>query len=261
MPLPGKRIGNLRVYVRRDKKEILDFFAADISRKLKEFRDTERRDVLFLTSAGSALSVLDLIDIEVIGPYLTIGIFDECYDPTNQRSNYMALRRTKFFTRAVARGCRLIDTSTKQGQTQEELADYYEQELRTWRARHPRGVIVATMGIARNGHTSGIAPYPDDPKRFHDLFESERWITSYDATGRHIYPKLITTTFTFLRYVDMVGVFLVGKEKGEMFKELLSGDDCAVMPGRIIMTLPRGAVYTDTACAIAAGLIREPSPS
>lgn len=253
---PQRQIGNLRLYIRRTKALALEFFAADISRKLREFRDVEHRDVLFLSSAGSALEVLDLIDPAVIGPYLTIGIFDERYDPTNQYSHYVLLRKTQFFARAVRGGCRLIDTSAEKGETQEELADRYEQELRSWRERHPRGVIMATMGIAMNGHTAGIAPYPDDPERFHSLFESERWITSYDATGRNPYPFLVTTTFTFLRYVDIVGVFLSGAEKGEMFRSLLEGTSLPDMPGRIIKTLPRGAIYIDEALAQASGIMR-----
>lgn len=249
-----KQIGHLHLYVRKDKEAILDFFARDISRKLKEFRDTERRDVLFLSSGGSALAVLDRIDESVIGPYLTIGIFDERYDPTNKTSNYAALRKTRFFTRAVTHGCRLIDTRTGPGQTPEDLADSYEQELRAWRALHPRGAIMATMGIALGGLTAGIVPFPENPDAFHALFESDRWITSYDATGRDPFPKRITTTFTFLRYVDMVGVFLVGEEKGEMFRELLAGEDRAAMPGRIILSLPRGAIYTDESLLHAAGM-------
>jgi len=137
-----KSVGNLKVYIRKDKEDAATFFAKDISRKLKEFRDVERRDVLFLSSGGSALRVLDRIDESVIGPYLTIGIFDERFDPSNRTSNYAQLRKTAFYKRAVSLGCRLIDTATQKGQTKEELADFYENELRGWRARHPRGAVL-----------------------------------------------------------------------------------------------------------------------
>jgi 6-phosphogluconolactonase/glucosamine-6-phosphate isomerase/deaminase len=249
-----KSIGNLKLYIRKDKEDAADFFAKDISRKLKEFHDIERRDVLFLSSGGSALGALDRIDESVIAPYLTIGIFDERFDPTNKNSNYAQLRKTNFYKRAVQHGCRLIDTSTQRGQTQEELADYYENELRSWRARHPRGAIMATMGIALDGHTAGIMPFPDEPERFHDLFERERWIIAYDATGKNTFPERVTTTFTFLRHVDIVGIYLVGEEKGKIFQELMKGEDLAKLPGRIIKSLPRGAVYVDAALARAAGL-------
>lgn len=253
MPDYIKHVGNLRLYIRKDKEDAADFFARDISRKLKEFRDVERRDVLFLSSGGSALGVLDRIDQSVIAPYLTIGIFDERYDPSNKTSNYAQLRKTAFYTRAVSGGCRLIDTSTQRGQTQEELSDYYENELRSWRARHPRCAIMATMGIALDGHTAGIMPFPEDPGRFHDLFERERWIVAYDTGDKNPFRLRVTTTFTFLRYVDLVGIYLVGGEKGPLFKRLMEGDDYVEFPGRIIKTLPRGAVYTDATLIAAAG--------
>lgn len=253
-----KSVGNLKVYIRKNTEDAATFFAKDIARKLKEFRDVERRDVLFLSSGGSALGVLDRIDDDAIGPYLTIGIFDERFDPSNKTSNYAQLRKTAFYKRAVQRGCRLIDTSTKAGQTKEELADFYENELRSWRARHPRGAIMATMGIAVDGHTAGIMPFPEDPERFHELFERERWIVSYDTGNKNPYPLRATVTFTFLRYIDLIGIYMVGAEKGPMFKTLMEGDDRAQVPGRIVKTLPRGAIYTDVALITAAGY---PPPS
>jgi 6-phosphogluconolactonase/glucosamine-6-phosphate isomerase/deaminase len=248
-----KSVGNLKLYIRKDEASAADFFAKDISRKLKEFHEVERRDVLFLSSGGSALSVLDHIDQSVIGPYLTIGIFDERYDPSNKTSNYAQLRKTAFYRRAVQGGCRLIDTSTGRGQTEGELADFYEHELRSWRARHPRGAIMATMGIAIDGHTAGIMAFPEDPERFHELFERERWIVAYDTGDKNPFRLRVTTTFTFLRYIDLIGIYLVGAEKGPMFSRLMSGDDCTKLPGRIIKTLPRGAVYTDAALIAGAG--------
>ena len=252
---PMKEVGNLKLYMRNSKDEAAKFFAKDISRKLKEFRDVERRDVLFLSSGGSALSVLDRIDEDAIGAYLTIGIFDERFDPTNRTSNYMQLRKTDFYKRAVARGCRLIDTSTLKNQTMGELADYYEHELREWRKRHPRGAIMATMGVAQNGHTAGIMPFPEDKERFHELFEGERWIIAYDAGDKDPYRFRVTTTFTFLRYIDLVGIYIVGNEKSEMFRALIEHDGNAELPGRIIKTLPRGAIYVDNALLSGAGYV------
>ena len=135
----------------------------------------------------------------------------------------------------------------------EELAEYYEQELRHWRRAHPRGAIMATMGIAENGHTAGIMPFPEDPVRFKELFEGERWIIAYDVGKKDHFPLRITTTFTFLRTIDIVGIFIVGRAKGDMFRALMGGDNCTELPGRIIKTLPRGAIYTDDALLSHAG--------
>ena len=246
-------IGHLNLYVKPKKDETLTFFARDITQKLKEFREA-KKDVLFLSSGGSALQVLDRIDKRVIAPFLTIGIFDERYDPTNRTSNYVQLRKTDFWENAVKRGCRLVDTSTQKKQTQQQLADYYEDELRKWRSRHPYGIIMATFGVALDGHIAGIMPMPEDKERFHDFFEKERWIVAYDTKGKNQFPLRVTTTFTFLQSIDIVGVYLVGKEKGAMFQQLVSGESHAELPGRIIKTLLRGAVYTDQALIDAAGL-------
>lgn len=245
MLINEKKIGHLALYIRKNKDDTADFFAKDISRKLKEFRDVERRDVLFLSSGGSAFAVLDRIEDDVIGPYLTIGLLDERYDPENKVTNYAQLKKTNFFKKAVQHGCRLIDTSTKRGQSMEDLASYYELEIRNWREHHPRGAIIATIGIGPDGHTAGIMPFPNEPKKFHDLFETERFIVAYDAKEKNSLRFRVTATMTFLRHVDIVGVFVVGKEKGEMLHAVLQNDDFSVYPGSIIKTLPRGAVYAD----------------
>lgn len=248
-----QNVGHLNLYVKPKKEDTLTFFARDITQKLKEFREAGK-DVLFLSSGGSALQVLDRIDKRIIAPYLTIGIFDERYDPTNKTSNYAQLRKTSFWENAVKRGCRLIDTSTQRKQTQQELADYYEDELRKWRSRHPYGIIMATFGVALDGHIAGIMSMGEDKERFHDLFEKERWIIAYDTKSKNPFPLRVTTTFTFLQSIDIVGVYFVGKEKGSMFKRLVEGDDLVEMPGRIIKTLLRGAIYTDQALIDAAGM-------
>jgi 6-phosphogluconolactonase/glucosamine-6-phosphate isomerase/deaminase len=252
-----RQIGHLKVYVRKNIEDAAAYFAKDISRKLVEFRDVERRDVLFLTSGGSALTVLDRIDHEAIGPYLTIGIFDERFDPSNRTSNYAQLRKTHFYKRAVQKGCRLIDTETRPSMTMESLAQYYEEELRHWKRAHPRGAIMATMGVAQNGHTAGIMPFPENPDRFHQLFETERWITSYDVEDKDPFRLRVTTTYTFLRSVDLIGIYMVGSKKGSMLRELMKNGSCAELPGRIIKELPRGAVYMDQALYDASGLSEE----
>lgn len=248
-----KKVGNLRLSVHEDAPLAVHFFAKDISDILRSLQKDGHHDVLFLSSGGSALDALDHIDESVISPELTIGMLDERFDPSNKVSNYMQLRKTAFYKRAVARGCRLIDTSTKKNQTLEGLADFYERELDAWRSLHPKGVVVATMGIGPDGHTAGIMPFPEDASRFQELFESPRSIAYYDAGKKNPYSKRVTVTMTFLKKVDIVSAFIVGANKGPIFHELLECDDYREIPGCILKLLPHGTVHVDRDLMRAAG--------
>lgn len=249
-----KKIGNLKLVVHENAPLAVGSFAKDISDTLRELQKSGRQDVLFLSSGGSALLALESIDESVISPELTIGILDERFDPSNKISNYMQLRKTAFYKRAVARGCRLIDTSTKKGQTLEQLADFYEGELRDWRKTHPKGVIFVTMGLGPDGHTAGIMPFPEDHKRFKELFEGSRLAVSYDAGKKNPYSKRITVTMSFLRQVNVVSAFMTGENKGAIFRKLTEGDDLAEIPGRIMRFLPKGTMHVDAELIRAAEL-------
>lgn len=247
-----KKVGNLKLAIHETAPLAVHYFAKDITDTLRRFQKEGNRDVLFLSSGGSALEALDSVDESVISPQLTIGILDERFDPSNKVSNYMQLRKTEFYKRAVARGCRLIDTSTKGEQTPEALADFFEKELRAWRTAHPNGVIFATMGLGPDGHTAGMMSFPEDRKQFQKLFESSRFIVSYDAGEKNQYPKRITATMSFLRKLTAVSVFIVGANKGPIFRKLIEGDDYTEIPGRIMKSLPHGTVHVDTAVMRAA---------
>lgn len=249
-----KKVGNLKLVIHQDTPAAVRSFADDISDILRGLQKEGRRDVLFLSSGGSALEALDDIPGSVVSPQLTIGMLDERFDPSNKISNYMQLRKTAFYKRAVARGCRLIDTSTKKNQTQAELADFYEKELRDWRTLHPKGVIIATIGLGPDGHTAGIMPFPENHEKFHELFEGERFVVSYDAGKKNPYSKRITVTMSFLRQTNVACVFIVGKSKGPIFRQLLADGTCAEIPGRIIKFLPNGTVHVDAELVHAADL-------
>ena len=250
-----KKIGNLKLVVHENALLAVGSFAKDISDILRELQKNGRRDVLFLSSGGSALAALENIDERVISPNLTIGVLDERFDPTNKISNYIELRKTAFYKRAVARGCRLIDTSTKKGQTQEGLAQFYEGELRNWRNAHPKGAIVVTMGLGPDGHTAGIMPFPENAKRFRELFEGTQFVASYDAGKKNQYSKRITVTMTFLRQVDVVSAFITGENKGPVFQKLIEGDAFEEVPGRILRSLPCGTVHVDSELIRSAGYL------
>ncbi len=235
-------IGNLRVHVFEDRVEAARRAGGDIARCLSDARK-RGRNVLFLSSGGSSLAILDFIPYEVLGGHLTVGVLDERYD-RGEDNNFVQLSRTGFYRKAVAAGAGFVDTSVKAGQTDEALADHFESELREWRRTNPDGEIVATIGIGPDGHTSGIMPFPEDEVRFEALFNAERWVVAYDASGKSPHPKRVTTTLTFLRLISRAFVFACGREKADALRRLQEERPPAEVPAAVLKEL-RGDLYVD----------------
>jgi len=239
----NRTIGNLRINIFEDKAAAARQVADDISRYLSDAKKGGRK-VLFLSSGGSSLAILDFIADDILGDYLTIGVLDERYDREEKNNNFVQLSRTDFYGKALKSGCAFIDTGVRPGQTQKALADYFEGKLREWRKNNPDGVIIATIGIGPDGHTSGIMPFPEDEKRFDALFNGERWVVAYDATGKTPYPERVTTTNTFLKLINRAFVFATGREKAEAFRRMQEDRPVSEVPAAILKEL-RGDMYID----------------
>lgn len=202
--------------------------------------------VLFFFSGGSALGILDLLDVNTFGSYLTVAPVDERYDPSGEASNFVTLSKTAFFKRAEETDTHFIDTSVKIGQGRDELAHAYETGLRLWIKSHPDGKILAILGMGPDGHTAGIFP-SDDSRLFHTRFESDQWIVGYRAPEYATIPERITTTLTFLRNeTDTVFVFACGPDKTMVFQKFLTGPVPEnILPATIFHQLSDLDFYTD----------------
>jgi 6-phosphogluconolactonase/glucosamine-6-phosphate isomerase/deaminase len=239
----NRTIGNLKVHIFKDKAEAARQVADDISLYLSNAQKRAGK-VLFLSSGGSSLAILEFISDDIPGDYPTIGVLDERYDREGKNNNFVQLSGTGFYRKALKSGCAFIDTTVRPGQTRNGLADYFEGKLREWRKNNPDGEIVATIGIGPDGHTSGIMPFPEDKERFDFLFNGERWVMAYDATGKTPYPERVTTTNTFLKLIDRAFVFAVGREKAEAFRHMQEDRPVSEVPAAILKEL-RGDMYID----------------
>ncbi len=238
-----RKTGKLRINIFKDKAEATRQVADDISCYLSDTKKGGRK-VLFLSSGGSSLAILDFIPDDILGDYLTIGVLDERYDREGKNNNFSQLSRTGFYRKAMKSGCAFIDTGVRPGQTQQALADYFEGKLREWRKNNPDGEIIATIGIGPDGHTSGIMPIPEDKNRFNALFNGERWVTAYDAAGKTPYPERVTTTNTFLKLINRAFVFAVGREKADALRSMQEDRPVSEVPAAILKEL-RGDMYID----------------
>lgn len=218
--------------------------------KLNEcLKSSKNHPVLLMLSGGSSLELLAGIEMRNIGKNVTITVLDERYSSDPAVNNFSQIEATEFYGKAEKRGIDYIDTSIRAGDTPKKLAQRFEKRLRSWIRRNPKGRIIVTQGIGPDGHTAGIMPFPENPKRFQKLFNQGRsWVISYNATKEKTpYPFRITVTYNFLReQVDCAVAYATGKQKKRAVKKLVAkkGSE-ADTPSRILLEMEDASLFTD----------------
>ncbi|MEX0930416.1 MAG: 6-phosphogluconolactonase [Candidatus Paceibacterota bacterium] len=216
-----------------------------ITQVLNKYTD---RPVLLLFSGGSALSVIEHIDVREITKRVTLGVLDERFNVAPDDSNFAQLEATDFYQRSVALGAGVIDSRNIEGEGLEETAAWVETTMRAW-YENTGGVTLITQGIGTDGHTAGILPLPDDSDRFDELFvNTNRWVVGYEKPGAE-FPERITVTMPFLRSVVTSSVvYVAGESKHDALRSVLdapSEDTLAEAPARIIHEMNDVLVLTD----------------
>jgi len=203
--------------------------------------------VLFLSSGGSSLSLLNTPHKWLVGPHLTYSVLDERDTNDNTARNAIELASTHFSNTAQGVGASFVDPLVCSNATHKNTARQFEHTLRTWKKENPKGITVITQGIGIDGHTSGIMPFPESPEKFKTLFEGTQWVQRYNAGSKNKYPLRITTTITFLRdVVDYSIVYVVGKEKLTALKHLtVEEGTLEETPARVIREMKKVFLFTN----------------
>ena len=203
--------------------------------------------ILLLLSGGSALKLLDNVDISWIGHNVTIGVLDERFSTDESVNNYSQLTKTKFYQQSREAGCSFIETYVLSNETQEMLCERFEKALKEWKQTNPTGIIFITQGEGPDGHTSGVLPFPENPELFKELFlNPKKWVVAYDANSKSSYPLRVTTTLSFLKEVNISFLFVCGSDKkGALSSALDAEGTLAETPARIIQEMPDVRIFTD----------------
>lgn len=203
--------------------------------------------ILFLSSGGSALQILDYLNPDLFTDKITISVLDERFSVDPSINNFAQLASTNFFSLITQRGVQIIDTRPIFQESQTDPANRFESELKNWVQNHPDGKIIATLGIGVDGHTAGILPFPEDPQLFQKLFiDTDHWVVAYDAGAKSIYPLRVTTTFPFLQKLNHAILFVKGLEKAPVLQKAYDkSDNYPEVPGRLIKLLPSVHLFTD----------------
>ncbi len=212
----------------------------------KLFQENIARPILFLTSGGSSFDLLDHVKIPQ-DSHISVGVLDERYSLDPTINNFTQLKNTPFFQRSEKLFEHILDTSASELNSLEEFAGWYESWIRTWMVENPTGVIIATIGMGSDGHTSGMMPFPEDESRFEKLFnDGYRLVVGYDAGNKNQYPMRATTTCEFMRRIHHGVAYIVGEGKQEAWGRVVSDTgNLAQTPARILREMEDVRVFTD----------------
>ncbi len=200
--------------------------------------------ILFLTSGGSSLALVDKIQTHLLGSHMTVSVLDERFTNDYSQRNFEQLKTHSFYREAQEKGCQFINPQMHDDDTLEQAAEDFECQLRAWKEEHDNGIVIITQGVGANSHTSGI--FPDtNPDAFAERFEGDAWTVGYEPGGE--FPKRFTVTATFLQnHVDHAVTYIVGDEKQQAY-DLLTAEDghVYVTPSRILREMKDVQVFTD----------------
>ncbi len=201
--------------------------------------------VLFLSSGGSALSILEYVDISSLPKNLTVGVLDERVTQNSEESNFSKLVGTRFFKDALKKGIKSIDTRTKKNETREQLSERFENSIREWIRNYPNGEVVVTMGMGEDGHTAGIFP-TKTKKDFNILFPENRLVVSLDVGDKSEFSKRATVTPLFLKTIPTYTIaYVVGDKKSKALKIALNENIEHKSPASIINIMLDVIIFTD----------------
>jgi len=223
--------------------------AVEASRALNDLfvaQKQNRKEFLFLSSGGSSLSLLEGLDPVNFGSNSTVGVLDERYSTDPSINNLAQLKKSKFYQDIVGRGAHVVDTTVHEGESIQDLANCFEKQLKDW-VNRTHGVIIASVGVGPDAHTSGIMPYPENKKFFDEKFNDARhWVTDYDAEGKNPHRMRVTTTFPFLNKIDHAVIFISGESKKEALRKLVAEEGSLYeSPCRIWREAPDAQIFTD----------------
>ncbi len=208
-----------------------------------------------LLSGGSALNILDSgLDVSLFNKNVTVGVLDERYSTDPKINNFDQLTQTGFYKKIVESGAKFIDTRVREigpaqkeknatnKETSEELTERFSDALKNINVP-----IISTVGVGADGHTSGMMPFPEDPRRFGELFENtDKLVVSYDATGKNQFTKRITTTLPFMRNISYAVGIVIGDEKRQALQKIADKNGTlAETPARILREMKDVDIFTN----------------
>jgi 6-phosphogluconolactonase/glucosamine-6-phosphate isomerase/deaminase len=213
---------------------------AEFSRTIAAFKT---QPILLVLSGGSWFTILDLVNVDGWGDNLTVSVLDERFSLDEKVNNFAQLSDTTFFKKLEHKSVTTISTLVALNDSIDSLCAKWESNLRAWKESNPEGVVIATIGIGKDGHVAGMFP----GTRL-ELFTGEDW-TAVSELLPEINPvtQRFTTTQTFLtQIVTQTLVYIVGEDKKAILQKILGQDsDSQALPANVLHKMKSVKLFTD----------------
>ncbi len=229
-----------------DKELILEAAGKYLNELLRDAIDGNKQ-VLLALSGGSCLNLLSHIDIDSLSSNVTITVLDERYSQDPKVNNTAQIISRGFVESIRMKHINFVDMRVKDNESQGNLESRFNEVLDNWIKKNPGGVIIATLGMGADGHTSGII---SNTEGFQELFDGEnknKYVVAY--TAKNEFPLRVTTTMHFLRKIDKGILLVLGDEKMEALSRMMSENgDLSETPAKIYKEIPGEIrLFTDLA--------------
>lgn len=238
----GFLISMIKINCNSNKPELLKLAAASLNGLFNQHKNLS---VLFLSSGGSCLDILNVDTTWSLPTDLTISVLDERVSENLESRNFENLKKTKFYSQALSHSS-LINPISK-GLTPDECAKQFGFELKNWIDDNPHGKIIITQGIGEDGHTAGILPL-EDRFEFEKVFFAPETLATYYSSDNlnEKYQNRITVKFQFLEYfVDNSIVFIGGEnKKNALLKALNVESELNKTPASVINKMKQVDLFT-----------------
>lgn len=198
--------------------------------------------ILFYTSGGSAIKVLDQIDTNNLNKSVAVVMADDRFTDELSGSNYLQMTKTSFYEDAKAAGVLIIDTSPGKCLSAGELAKGLNKTIRDFHKQNQKAQVIGLFGIGHDGHTASIFPTKSENKFKTDYLQVGPYVCVNNKQGSD-YPVRVTLTPTYIKRIHELVIYAEGKQ--EVLLSLQFAKNEWQNPGLILINHKNSSLFTD----------------